>query len=245
MNRLLKKTIQNVLNKLGYSLKRIDHPFDFKALLYLYLRKNSNLFFIQIGACDGISFDPIYRFMTRNYPRTRGIVIEPLRDYFKQLQLNYRRYPHIISLNVGIHNTETDMILYRVAPVTMKDLPSFNKGISSFNKNHHKLFGTPSNVIIPERVPCISFGQLLKNHQIRKIDLLQIDTEGYDAEIILNIDFAFIKPSIIRFEHGLPDRIMSKETFTKLIELLHENNYELAFENYDATAYQRNIFLDY
>jgi len=40
--------------------------------------------------------------------------------------------------------------------------------------------------------------------------MLRIDAKGYDAERILNIDFERIKPSIIRFEHGLDDRVMSE-----------------------------------
>ena len=84
----------------------------------------------------------------------------------------------------------------------------------------------------------------MKTYKIKKIDLLQIDTEGYDAEIILNIDFDLMKPKIIRFEHGLQNGIMTKEIFLKVADVLHKNDYELAIEHNDATAYQRNIIVD-
>ena len=48
---------------------------------------------------------------------------------------------------------------------------------------------------------------------------------------------------IIRFEHGIPKSIMSRETFSTVVDLLHREEYELALERFDATAYQRDLIL--
>jgi hypothetical protein len=37
---------------------------------------------------------------------------------------------------------------------------------------------------------------------------------------------------------------MSKEQFLRIVDVLHRNDYELALDKYDATAYQRSIILD-
>ena len=215
MIKLLKQLAKRVLNKLGYRLSRVDQSqfFDLEALLYSQVRNTTDFFFIQIGACDGITFDPIYQFVTINHKRVRGIVVEPLRDYFKELQHNYQRYPNILPVCVAIHNERKEMTLYRADPSGIHNLPEGTKGISSFNENHHKRSGTSSDLIIQEKVRCISLAQLLEDYHVEKIDLLQIDTEGYDAQIILNIDFNCIKPKIIRFEHDLRHGTMSKEQF--------------------------------
>jgi len=76
------------------------------------------------------------------------------------------------------------------------------------------------------------------------IDLLQIDAEGHDAEIILNIDFNWIKPKIICFEHDLRHGTMSKEQFLRVVDVWHRNGYELALEECGAIAYQRSIIMD-
>ena len=136
------------------------------------------------------------------------------------------------------------MVLYRVDPSKLHNLPEGAKGISSFNENHHRLSGTPSDLIIQEKVRCTPFTQLLEDYQVEKIDLLQIDAEGYDAEIILNIDFNWIKPKIIRFEHDLSHGIMSKEQFLRVVDVLHSNGYELVLEKCDATAYQHSVIVD-
>jgi hypothetical protein len=46
----------------------------------------------------------------------------------------------------------------------------------------------------------ITFSTLCKLYNITHIDYLQIDTEGYDSEIICNIDFNLISIKIIRYE---------------------------------------------
>lgn len=247
MSKLLRESVNNFFGRLGYRLSRIDrtdHFFDMEALLHFQLRKSDGFFFVQIGACDGISFDPIYRFVTRNHEKIRGIVVEPLNDYFKELQHNYKKYPGIIPVRSAIHNVKKEMILYRVDPSKIPALPKWAKGISSFNKDHHRLSGTSSDHIIQEKVPCMSLAELFDEYHVQKIDLLQIDTEGYDAEIMLNLDLNHIKPKIIRFEHGLPHGIMQKEQFLQIIDVLHRNDYEVALDKYDATAYQRSIILD-
>jgi FkbM family methyltransferase len=239
--RLVKRFIYN----LGYTINPVDRDiyFDIEAFLSSYLKINRSLFFIQIGACDGVTSDPIYQFVVRNHEKISGIVIEPLDDYFKELQKNYDKFPNIIPVNAAIHNTEDQMVIHRVDPKAMKLLPAWSKGIASFDLNHHKHSGIPSSAIISQMARCISLRKLLEECQVKQIDLLQIDTEGYDAEIIQNIDFDYIKPKIIRYEHGLHDGVMSKEKFIKVAELLHKNGYELIVEHYDVTAYQMNFFM--
>ena len=148
---------------------------------------------------------------------------------------------NVIFENIAIHNSKSEMSLYRVDPKYSEKLPKWTKGIASFNKSHHELSGTPSKYIIPESVHCISFDSLLTKHNIKRVDLLQIDTEGYDAEIILEVDFSVIRPSIIHFEHGLKDGVMSKDRFSKVVEKLRKYDYEIMIEPYDVIAYQKNV----
>jgi len=98
--------------------------------------------------------------------------------------------------------------------------------------------------MVKEKVPCISLNDLLKKHQVAKIDLLQIDTEGHDSEIILNLDFKVIKPKIIHFEHGVSKGFISKEEFSTVTEVLHNNGYELWMDKYNVTAYQLNVIIE-
>jgi FkbM family methyltransferase len=241
-----KKIVKRILRKEGYCIHRTDRVAFFESLIETFLKKNNDMFIIQIGANDGKMDDPIYEFVTNNPKHVSGILIEPVKDYFEELKTNYKKYPNFTLLNLAIHHSMKEMTIYRADPIKIEQygLPKWTKGIASFNKDHYKLSGTPNDVFIKEKVPCISLNDLLKKHQVEKIDLLQIDTEGYDSEIILNLDFQVIKPKIIHFEHGLSTGIMSKEEFSTVIEVLHNNGYELWMDLYDVTAYQLNVLIE-
>lgn len=222
----------NLQNK--YRLKSEFSPLD--QLFYKTL--HPDFFFVQIGANDGISFDPIYNLVTKE--KVKGIAIEPLPDIFEQLKKNYKKNPQVKLLNVAIHKDQKEMKLFRVDP-KKKDYPNWTKGTPSFNKSHHKLGNIPDYDIIEEIVTCISFEELIDKHSIRKIDLLQIDTEGYDSEILKMIDFGKVKPTIISFEHGMRQGIMNMSQFIECQNLLFQNNYNIIILDNDAIAYQNNL----
>lgn len=204
------------------------------------------MFIIQIGANDGRLDDPIYEFVINNPKNVSGILIEPVKDYFEELKITYKKYSNFILLNMAIHNSRKEMTIYRADPKKIEQygLSKWFKGMASFNKDFAKTPDTPDDVFIEEKVPCISLNDLLKKHQVEKIDLLQIDTEGYDSEIILNLDFQVIKPQIIHFEHHRSTGTMSKEKFSTVTEVLHNNGYELWIDIFDVTAYQQNVLFD-
>jgi FkbM family methyltransferase len=231
--------VRNVrrLIKSTYSKPEFDFLYN---VLNQIIHNEGSLFFVQIGANDGTSYDPIYKFITNNKKRVSGIAVEPIKLYFEQLQNHYINYPKIKTVNVAIHNTEKEMIVYKVNETKRKQLklPAWSKGIASFNKSHHLLSDTPVEAMETEKVRCVTLDELLIQNNGYHADLLQIDTEGYDADIILNINFESFKPTIIHFEHGFPNSIMSREKYEEVRKLLHSNGYEIWLDSYDAVAYQ-------
>ncbi len=241
---MLKHIVKNILNRLGYDIHRFENLPFFHSLLSSYIRRKGKLSFIQIGANDGISSDPLYRFIKRNKVKVKGIVVEPLPDFFAKLKKNYSGFPEITAVNKAIHNSKGEMKIYRVNPARLNELPAWAGGIASFDPGHHRRSAIPADVIIEEKVECITLAELTEKYNCPAPDLLQIDTEGYDAEIILNINFERMKPAVIHFEHNLNEGVMDKETFQKVTTCLHENGYEIWLDDNDATAYQRNIFVE-
>ena len=84
---------------------------------------------------------------------------------------------------------------------------------------------------------CISLSDLIKEQNIKHIDLLQIDTEGYDYQILKSIDFTIVKPTIISFEHGVRMGIMTKEQLFEIQNLLMDNGYSVLVDEHDVRAY--------
>lgn len=239
----LKIFLKKMIYKGGYKLSRTRNFVFLDCILNKLLSQKGHLNYIQIGGNDGINDDPLYHFITWNKNKVSGYVLEPVLDYFNELEKNYKNYPLIKPLNLAIHNFESEMTIHRVDPKQAAILPKYSKGIASFSKMHHINCKIDSKYIMEEKVACVSLGDLIKNYDIKNIDLLQIDTEGYDFEIILNINFKELKPSIINFEHYIIDK-KSKEAFNQVLKHLKENDYEIWQGINDITAYQRNLFIN-
>ncbi len=172
-----------------------------KALEKLDL-KSDDFFFVQIGSNDGVIHDPLFQYINRY--RWKGILVEPIDYYFERLKANYKDNPQLLFENVAISEKQEIRDFYRVKE-ELDFLPAWSKGLGTFYPQvllkHRWLIPKLKNYIVKERVSCISLKQLFERHRVEKIDLLMIDTEGYDSEIIKQLDFDTIKPSIIIYEH--------------------------------------------
>jgi hypothetical protein len=131
------------------------------------------------------------------------------------------------------------MVLHRIKPARAAEVPAFAMGIASFDEEHWRKTTLVPNADYMEqvKVKCISFAEFIKSNAIDKLDLLLIDTEGYDYQILMSIDFNHIKPRMIRFEHGVRDKVMSSESFMAVCSYLNSFGYQIIAESYDATAY--------
>lgn len=245
MRSTIANRLRGWLRRSGYRLSKVKRDFFFDTLLTALLSEGDDFWFVQIGANDGKSFDPLYQFVTTYPDQMRVLLLEPVREYFEELTENYAGFDNVTLLNIAIHNTQREMTIYRAnsADIDRGELPTWAKGIASFDPNHHAISEIDERFMIAETVRCTTLESLLREHDIGRLDLLHIDTEGYDAEIVLNLDFRQIKPKVIRFEHGLTTGIMSKQTFLQVVDYLHADGYEIWQSEFDATAYLRDIIL--
>jgi hypothetical protein len=86
-------------------------------------------------------------------------------------------------------------------------------------------------------VRCENFEYILDKYEISKLDLLQIDVEGYDFELLKIFPFASVTPRIIHFEHlhlNVTDRNAS-------LKFLHNLGYSFVVEYFDITAVHKNF----
>jgi hypothetical protein len=118
--------------------------------------------------------------------------------------------------------------------------------IASFDLNHllkHKYgvpdYGITDNIpnieelIQVEKVECLRFDTLLDRWGVTRIDLLNIDAEGFDAKIIQSIDFKRLKPAVIHYEH----MHLEREQRLNCEALLRRQGYYIAHGFADTIAY--------
>jgi FkbM family methyltransferase len=146
-------------------------------------------FFVQIGANDGVFYDPIRRWIVKH--DWSGVMFEPQAQCVEKLNALYSGNPKIRIANLGIAKESGKRKLYRHA---------FGSGCHSLLLRREHCDGDSF-----DEIDCITFEQAVRIYGIRHIDLLAIDTEGYDLQILDSLDLDLIKPQNIWFEKWVHD----------------------------------------
>jgi len=220
---LLKVDLDILLN---YHLSQID-PQEF--------------FLVQVGAYDGTTNDPVHDYLVRY--GWKSLLIEPQVQSFERLKSNYSAFPQTILLNLAISESDGIQDFYQVVTDNPMD---WSTQIASLDRNHlikHRnsqtAYGITTSIpdiedkIAVKTVECLSFDSLLTRFRIQRIDLLQIDAEGYDDRLVLSFPFERLKPAIIRYENMHLDN-KRQET---CLAFLMEQGYRIGFEFADTIAY--------
>lgn len=242
-----KQILQGFTNSLGYRISKIRPPIEYPPIDVLdlvlkdYMGQEKDIFFIQIGANDGVTADPVSK-LIRKY-HLKGLLIEPQPKMFKKLVENYRDEPQLLFENSVISEQDGTATLYAISE-EKAGLPMWCYQIASLNRDQMltMLTDEKKKLNLPEDIeasveaiplPALSFKTLLSKHDIKKLDLLVIDTIGYDFEIIKMIPFDLIKPPIINYEHTL----LSREDQEACYNYLAERGYKFSQVGVDTVAY--------
>ncbi len=247
VNKALLKAVpllQGGLKRLGLEIRRIakdqaapEVTIDVLSLCVHHLmaelaRRSEEVFFVQIGANDGLSFDPIRGYVEEFH--WRGLLVEPQPRIFSKLVQNYREYPQLIFENAAIGPTDGVATLYAFSEDS--GLPEHATMLASFRRdvleaNGHGYAGRIEEI----KVPTLTFRSLLNKHSIKKVDFLQIDTEGFDYEVLKMVDFQLIKPALIHFENNF----LTADDMAACSALLVKQDYRLLTLGIDTIAYQQ------
>lgn len=176
---------------------------------------------VQVGAFDGLG-DEMSQLLQRC--PVKAVLVEPQPDVFKSLQQRYDSNPDYTLVNVAIADKPGQRQFYRVEG---RDCV-----VASFDRNHLIKHGIESSNIEEIQVTCQPLSEILDAQSFDELDILQIDTEGYDYQVIRTIDFSRHKPTILRFEHVH----LSPSDHDRCIELLAENGYHFIQESLDTIA---------
>jgi FkbM family methyltransferase len=164
---------------------------------------SSKRVFFQIGTNDG---NDLFNKIVFNEKPDLIILVEPNNGLSDTIKKNYEFISQVT--NVVIYN---NAIYYENDKEVELAIPSKNGVYGNRADNgitycdvHFSLvpmndWGKKEDMVIIKS-KTITFDQICQNHNITDIEYLQIDTEGFDTEIIKMIDFSKYKIKCLRFE---------------------------------------------
>jgi FkbM family methyltransferase len=232
----VKQAIQGLLNRMGYRVEGIRYTprqllqpdrlrrleFDDVVCRHMF-EYGEALTFVQIGAYDGVSTDPLRRYIDQC--GWRGVMLEPQPGPADALRRLYAGNDGIVVLQSALDSERRVRPLYTIES---DDLPKWAGGMASFDRAHivkHDYLVPGIDSLVREiAVECITFDDVLGMLPPGRLDLLQIDAEGADGYILSLFPFDRIRPAIIHWEV----KNLTREEKEAALELIGRHGYLVA-----------------
>jgi FkbM family methyltransferase len=187
-------------------IKTKDHFGINDIVLHGLGKYNDKNFVLKIGACDGV-FDDLTWGWISAYSMD-CLFIEPIKDRYEDLQKNAKDLRGSILIeNCAIHETDGEIEMVIIPKDYLeKETPSgafCNKALYGMSSVYPPKNGLLKNdhdakildeIGIKQKVPCYTLNSVLNKHNISKVDLLSIDTEGHDYIIFRQFNFEKYSP---------------------------------------------------
>lgn len=205
MKKWLANQLVALLGRRGYKISKHsfhqDNEIDLRLLLAEQIElRNGKVSVVQIGANDGVTNDPINHLV-----KSRGwslLAVEPLAPAFNRLTESYRSTPNVKCVRCAIAASDGEMTLYTLAP--SDESGSLDDHLASFSREvlmrHWRRVPNLESRIVSQSVRAVTLQTLIEENKVEAVDLLQIDTEGFDYEIIKMAFAAGLKPPMLAFE---------------------------------------------
>lgn len=199
------------------------------------LSQKREVYFIQVGANDGVGNDPFVDVLNRF--RWRGICIEPQPAPFASLKKHYEGNERVIVENAAIAEQSGTEIMFRISfseenwasRLTSLRREVLEKQIEcGYVESKARAHGIvppadKATWISEVSVSTITFSDLLKKHVFPRVDALLLDVEGYEWPVLRQFDFTNHKPTFVALER----MHLSPSDRAKIVHLLAGHGYQI------------------
>jgi FkbM family methyltransferase len=229
---------------------RLKKDDELSVLIDRFARAYPSAFVIQVGANDGMTHDPVHR-PAKRYD-WKGILLEPQPAVFQRyLKRTYAKYPALRLVNAAIGEQDGEAELFTISFSSDRwatGLARFNKALLveliRSGKLHKRLrrYGivppaTLDEWIVSQKIAVRSFDSVLKEFDVKEVDFLVVDTEGFDAEVIRMFDVERYLPKLIVFE----DMHIPEQEYAQCVGRLHQNGYQCSRRGPNTIAWRDEL----
>lgn len=136
-----------------------------------------------------------------------------------------------ISKGVGEKNGKKIFFQSGFSAISSFNYFSEKSSYSKFKKKITAFIYSKKETVIEKKVDVITLESFCKKNKIKKIDLLKIDTEGYEFNVLKGLKNYLTKVDVILFEHHYDSSLVKNYKFSDVHNLLIKNNFKRTFKN--------------
>jgi FkbM family methyltransferase len=211
---------------------KLKEEYSVEGALQSLLKVRGTIRFVQVGGSDCGLNDPLTAYVLSN--NAKGLIIEPIPEYFFKAQERYKSISGLKFYNCAIDFKRGIKKMYKIKNIP--GLPDWAYQVCSFSKEillkHKNFIPQIENLIETENVPTAPLLDLLQESGFEDVDLLLIDTEGYDAEVLKMFPFHLHRPLLVIFEH----KHLPEDKKNNALRLLAEFKYKIYEQAEDVVA---------
>ena len=212
--------------------------FFYKKKIINFLKKNLKEKFIvlfDVGAHKGETIlDFLNHFSVKNI-----YSFEASKQTFNNLEKSLTKIKKKFKLvnieifNFGVSNSNKKKIFYELPDSNSSTFNIIDQNSSYFKRKNKILsffFLNKQNTISQSEVLQIKLGDFIKEKKIDHIDILKIDTEGYEFEVLKGLEQEIKKIKFIYFEHHYDNMIKKNYKYSDIHHYLKINGFQKVYK---------------
>lgn len=204
--------------------------------------KNQNVQCLIIGANDGQENDTLSGYCLGF--SWSAILIEPLPDHIISLKKTYEQHlkfgkAQIVEMGVSDSDGHVDFVYIPNSTIDQHNLPTPIKGMSCIYPPRNGFESDPVTKQLLDQygvlttIQVTTIDKICNNLNVKEIDYVQCDTEGYDYRVMSKFQFDKYRPKIFKVEISN----LNSVELEALYNLFEKNNYiACPFEQQDLLA---------
>ena len=191
------------------------------------LNKNNNIIF-DVGGHQGESII----FFNEHINVSKIYTFEPINDNFLKLKKKTKNIEQkVVYLNFALGNKKEKRVIKKMIETSSSTFNEINEKSKYFKKKRFFLGFSKKEKMYVEKNVFIEKGiDIIKNFNVKKIDLLKIDTEGYELNVIRGFESSIEKVDLVIFEHHYDLMIKKNYTYSDINKYLINAGFHLKYK---------------
>jgi len=221
----------NFVKLIRFSLNLFDYFQQKKIINFFKKRLISKLVLFDVGAHHGETVSLFFK----NFHIDKIHCFEASEENFQILRNNIKKknFNNFCQLNnYAAGEEEKNLFINQTKESSSSSINEFNKN-SNYLKKKMKIlnFKKVEDFYKKEKIQMIRLNDYIRQKKISKIDILKIDTEGYELRVLKGLSGCHKIIKYIYFEHHYDDMIKKNYTFININTILLKFGFKKVYKS--------------